>query len=93
MAMTKNEFWVVGTAYFIRTVTNYFIGVCIGKEETELFMNKCSWIPDTGHFHKFVRTGIIQEVEPFNADTVVMLNCDAIVDAIEWKHEIPTDAK
>jgi hypothetical protein len=80
-------FWVVGKAYFIRTVTMHQIGVLLDLNDKELLLKDAIWVADSGLFNHALRTGKLDEVEPFVGNIIV--NRDAIVDVCEWTHEIP----
>jgi len=87
----KNEltstFYEVGKSYFIRTVTMHLIGKIKSINQKEILLEKASWIADSGRFHDALKTGELNEVEPFIND--VILNRDCIVDASEWNHKLP----
>ncbi len=77
----------VGQNYFIRTVTHYYTGKLIRVTAKELVLENAAWIADTGRFHDALKTGKLNEVEPFEDDVVV--GRGAVVDAVKWKHELP----
>lgn len=81
----------IGKKYFIRTVTMHII--CEIKETSKKFLvgKKASWIADSGRFHDALKSGALNEVEPFTDD--VIIGVGAIVDATEWKHELPREQK
>jgi len=80
-------FWNVGKAYFIRTVTMHLVGELIAFNDKELLLRNASWVADSGRFHDALKTGELNEVEPFIND--VILNRDCIVDATEWLFQLP----
>ena len=82
----------VGQAYFIRTVTMYYIGKLVAVYPQELVLADAAWIADTGRFHQAMTTGTLAEVEPFGVGEVV-IGRGAIVDACLWSHPIPTIQK
>lgn len=81
----------VGAKLFIRTVTNYAVGrVCyVGADE--IGMVDASWVASTGRFSDALRTGVLDEVEPFLGRMSV--GRGAIVDACEWAHDLPDSMK
>lgn len=79
--------WEVGKAYFIRTVTMHLIGRLIFISDKELKLEEASWIADSDRFYDALKSGELNEVEPFIKD--VIINRSAIVDATEWLHEFP----
>lgn len=81
----------VGTNVFIRTVTMYYLGrikkVC-GEWVT---LEDASWIPDTGRFNDFLKTGKANEVEPFNNDVHIPLS--SLIDITKFNHTLPREQK
>jgi hypothetical protein len=84
-----------GKAYFIRTVTHHYIGKVVDVREQCVIVNNCVWVADDGRFHKFLKGEWDEssEREPYPPELEVMVFFGAMVDASEWKHEIPTDPK
>jgi len=62
----------------------HLIGKIKSINQKEILLEKASWIADSGRFHDALKTGELNEVEPFIND--VILNRDCIVDASEWNH-------
>ena len=79
--------WKIGQAYLIRTCTHYWTGRLVGVGPHELLLKDAAWIPDTGRFHDAGKTGKLDEVEPIERDVIV--GRGAIIDAIEWNHDLP----
>lgn len=77
--------------YFIRTVTMYYVGKLIDMNDVCVVLSGASWIPDTGRFHDFLKTGVANEVEPFISNVVIPIS--GIIDVTEWNHPLPTDQK
>jgi len=76
----------VGKNYFIRTVSMYYTG-CLKKIVGEfLVLSNAAWVADTGRFHDFLKTGSVNEVEPFIDDVFVPLG--SICDATLWNHKL-----
>lgn len=80
-----------GENYFIRTVTMIVCGKLEAVHDTELLMSSASWIADTGRFHDALKTGTLNEVEPFIDD--VIIGRGSIIDATIWAHKLPKDQK
>lgn len=76
--------WEIGKTYFVRTVTMAIHGLLIDVSPQELVFTKAAWIADTGRFSNFV-TGKADpnEIEPFPQDKVVIVNRNALIDAVE----------
>lgn len=83
--------YVVGTNYFIRTVTHYYTGKLKTIYRDCLLLEQACWIADTGRFYDFLKEGKANEVEPFLKDVIILR--DSIVDVTEWIHKLPRDQK
>lgn len=83
--------WVVGTQYFVRTVTYHLVGRLTHVFDRELVFEDASWVADSGRWHHALGTGRLSEVEPFLGP--VILGRGAVVDAAEWRHELPSEPK
>ncbi len=83
--------WQTGKLYFIRTVTMHLIGRLEAVTTQELLLSQASWIADSGRFHDAIKTGKLNEVEPFISDVIV--GRSSIIDATEWKFDAPTTQK
>lgn len=92
---TKIGVWKIGSKYFIRTVTMYFLGRLINLTDNEFIFEKCSWISDCGRFNKFVNGEFDSnvEIEPFPEESEVIISKGALIDAFEWTHELPNKVK
>lgn len=81
----------VGESYLIRTVTMIILGKLETVLDTELVMSSASWVADTGRFYDALKTGKLNEVEPFTNDVIV--GRSALIDATIWTHKLPTEQK
>jgi hypothetical protein len=81
----------VGQNYFIRTVTHYYTGKLERVTAKELVLSDAAWIADTGRFHDAIKTGKLNEVEPF-IDPIIV-GRGAVIDAFRWNHALPRDQK
>jgi hypothetical protein len=77
-----------GKKYFVRTVTMAYVGRLREMTDTDMVMEECSWIPDTGKYHEFLLRGDPTEVEPYPQDIPVLINRFSVIDASEWKHNL-----
>ena len=75
------EFWTVGDAYLIRTVTMIDTGVLVSIDDHEVILRDAAWIADTGRFNDALKTGQFAEVEPF-PDGLVAVGRGSIIDAV-----------
>ena len=81
----------VGKNYFIRTVTHYYTGHLVDIVGKFLIFDECCWIADTGRFMQAVKEGKFNEIEPMGNSVIV--NSDAIIDAIIASFNIPNTQK
>lgn len=79
----------IGRNYLVRCVTHYYTGKLLALTPTELVLGDAAWIADTGRFATALKTGKLNEVEPFVGDVVI--NRGAMVDATEWAHPLPRE--
>ena len=82
----------VGQPYFIRTVTHYYTGKVERVCAKEIVLSGAAWIADTGRFHDALKTGKLNEVEPFPGGEVIV-GRGAVIDAARWLHDLPTAQK
>lgn len=83
--------FIVGKAYFIRTVTMAWTGKVVSIDQQFLVLEKAAWIADTGRYNEFVAKGSAQEVEPVSVN--VIIGVGSIVDAVEFVPVLPRDVK
>jgi len=85
----------IGKNYLIRTVTMTVVGKLVYVGPHELKMDDASWVADTGRFSNALQKGLYHEesseIEPFNGSAIV--GRGAIVDCVEYKHDLPKDTK
>jgi hypothetical protein len=85
----------IGQAVFVQTVTLYFLGRVVKMDDRFLYIDQCSWIADTGRFHKAMKEGTaaLQEIEPLPPERVERLAWGAFIGVSDWPFALPTDAK
>jgi hypothetical protein len=83
--------WTVGETYLIRTVTMMDVGRLVYIDDNELILAEASWIADSGRFNDAIKTGKLNEVEPFDDEAII--GRGAIVDAVVWKNPLPKAQK
>lgn len=82
----------VGDNILIRGVTLYYVGHVESVSETEIVLSDASWVADTGRFNEALKTGVLNEVEPFpNGEVTVKQG--AIMDYSPWPHALPKEVK
>jgi hypothetical protein len=88
MAATKKKAtdWQIGKMYFIRTVTLYYVGRLIAIDAQDFTLDQCAWVADTGRFSEAMRTGKLNEVEPY-PDGPVKVSRGGYIDACIWTGE------
>lgn len=82
-----------GSNVFIRTVTHYFTGHVERVTKSWIILSQAAWIADTGRFSEALKTGRLNEVEPYPDDGVVRVARDGVIDAAPWKHSLPREMK
>lgn len=80
-----------GKKVFIRTVTHYYTGEVEKIDSGMIMLKNAAWIADTGRFHNALKTGNLNEVEPFVDPVGIPLG--AIVDITTWRHALPLTQK
>ncbi len=73
---------------FIRTVTFYYTGILREIFNDTLILEDVSWIPDTGRFSEALKTGKLDEVEPFS-EKEIRIGRGGIMDVSEFQFELP----
>jgi|SRR5882762_5824004 len=76
----------IGEKYFIRTVTHYVVGKLDDIKGNFLVFSNASWIPDTGRFSDFLKTGEANEIEPVKG--LYRVAVGSIVDIFDWSHPL-----
>lgn len=87
----KERPFKVGENYLIRTVTMILVGRLEAVYDTEFVLSSASWIADTGRFYDALKTGNLDEVEPFTDDVIV--GRGSLIDATIWTNKLPTEQK
>lgn len=81
----------IGKNYFIRTVTHHLTGKLLRVTSKELVLADAAWIADDGRFYDALKTGKLNEVEPFPGEVIV--GRGSLIDACQWLHELPRTQK
>jgi len=79
----------IGKNYFIRTVTHHLTGKLVRVTSKELVLESAAWIADDGRFHDALKNGTLNEVEPFPPTLEVIVGRGALIDAVEWRFDLP----
>lgn len=83
---------LIGKNVFIRTVTHHYTGALVSVYPQELVLRDAAWIADDGRFADALKTGTLNEVEPF-PDGERIIGRGAILDAGLWPHKLPREQK
>ena len=89
--MSTEHSFKVGTKYVIRTVTMHYVGMLKDVTETDLVLSDASWLPVQPRWNTFLKEGTQDEVEPFVDDVIICRG--GIIDATEWRHDLPREQK
>lgn len=82
---------LIGTNVLVRTVTFFYTGKLVSTEGGFAHLEDAAWIADTGRFADALKTGDLNEVEPYPGDCYVSL--DAVADISSWGHKLPRTQK
>ena len=69
----------------------YWVGKLKAMTSQELLLEKVSWVAWTSRFSETSKNGNLDEVEKIDGPVIIGRN--AVVDAIEWKHNLPIETK
>ena len=84
----------IGKNYFIRTVTWCYLGKLIAVHAQEFVLTNVSLIGDTGTFTKaLAEADSMDEIEVYPPDKRVTVGRGALIDAVEYDHDLPTVRK
>ena len=78
---------LLGKNVLVRTVTHYYTGHLAAIQDGWLQLLDAAWIADTGRFADALKTGKLEEVEPYPGTCFVAAG--AVVDVAEWPHDLP----
>lgn len=81
----------IGEAVFIRTVTHHFTGRVKAVTDSDIVLADAAWIADDGRFSTALKTGVLNEIEPYPDGVIV--GRDGVIDISLWKHDLPRGQK
>jgi hypothetical protein len=81
----------IGKNVIVRTVTHYYTGFLAASVDGFLVMDNAAWIPETGRWADALRTGTLEEIEPYPGTAYIALG--AVADLSDWNHDLPRAAK
>ena len=79
----RKSAYEIGKQYMFRTVTHIITGQLVEIYPDGLVVAHAAWIADTGRYMQAVATGDFKVVEPYPANTPVIVNFTAMIDAVE----------
>ena len=82
----------VGSSVFVRSVTHHYTGRLVRVTDGELVLTDAAWIADDGRFADALKTGVLNEVEPY-PDGEIIVARSAICDVSLWAHDLPREQK
>lgn len=84
---------VMGAKVYIRTVTHHYTGLIVALSETEIVLADAAWVADSGRWATALKSGTLDEVEPYPDGVLVSVNRGAVCDASSWSHDLPREQK
>ena len=84
--------WRIGEKYLIRTVTMVLTGRLKEVYGQELVLEEAAWIADTGRFMQATKEGGFDEVEPWDADEII-IGRGSVIDAGVVSFDLPKKQK
>jgi hypothetical protein len=81
----------LGSTYFIRAVTHYYIGRLVAITRNDLTLEGASWVADAGRWSECLHDGKVQEIEHYPGKGITFVNRAAIVDVAPWGHPLPQE--
>ncbi len=76
----EHGYYPVGNQIMIRTVTMIYVGTLVDVTPEDLVLTKAAWIPDSGRWNEFMKSGIASEVEPYVQTELVLVSRGGILD-------------
>lgn len=90
-AQSSSHSFQIGQAVLIRGVTLYYTGRVAAVTDSDVVLDEAAWVASTGRFAEALKTGKLDEIEPYPGRCVV--SRAAIMDWCEWPHELPREVK
>jgi hypothetical protein len=83
------SFWKIGTNYYVRTIRHNYTGRLGEIDDHEIVLVDATWLPDDWSLFEMTSKGTIREAEPLPDGQQLVINRGAIIDATEWKFDLP----
>lgn len=91
MSSGQSHSFKIGDAIFVRTVTHHYTGRLVAVTDADILLDDAAWIADDGRFSEALKTGTLNEIEPYPGRCCVSRG--AIVDWCSWDHALPRTVK
>ena len=88
----QSSAYEIGKKYMFRTVTHIVTGQLLSIHPDGLRVRNAAWVASTGRYMQAVASGNFDEVEPYPAERVVIVNFSAMIDAVELP-KLPSSQK
>lgn len=88
----RHPFWTVGLCYYIRCAVYSAVGRLLWINEKELVLDQAAYVGTDGRYGEAVRNGFSNEAE-YEIVPRMLINRQAINDAVEWNHDLPTESQ
>jgi hypothetical protein len=83
----------IGQGGFFRTVTYHYVGRVKAVTPDAVILDQCSWVADSRRFGEAIVNGLTSEAEvEFIGDGIAVFQ-GGLIDAIPYKHELPTKSR
>jgi hypothetical protein len=79
---------LIGKPVFVRTVTMHYTGRLKAVYSQELVITDAAWVADSGRFSDALKTGSLNEVEPY-PDGSVVVGRGGVTDVSAWHYGLP----
>lgn len=79
----------IGSCYFVRTLSDYWVGRLVDVGPFTLTLEDASWVADTGRLAEFMRHGKAENMEIEPVGLVMCSNGPAV---LSWPHKLFTKA-
>lgn len=87
------SFFETGKTYYVRCITYHYVGEFVRRVAGGIVLRACSWVAESARWSITMRTGELNEVEPWPPEREVFVNDGAVVDASEWAFPLPVNPK
>ena len=87
--------WEIGKTYYFRLATYAWCGTVRAVGPNEIVLEPAAWVADSGRFANAMAEGLTSvdqsEIEP--VDGRVIIGRGALIDSVEYPHDVPEEQK